>query len=91
NDLLARIHNNPKLEGPRMPVILTEAEEERWLAPFMDAADEKALQELIRPYPADAMDAYSVRPLLGKEGLGNDVKASERFAYPELQLADPLS
>ncbi|MBK9419450.1 MAG: SOS response-associated peptidase [Flavobacteriales bacterium] len=91
NDLLARIHNNPKLEGPRMPVILTEEEEERWLAPFTDAADEKALQELIRPYPADAMDAYSVRPLLGKEGLGNDVKASERFAYPELQLADPLS
>ncbi|MBK8582939.1 MAG: SOS response-associated peptidase [Flavobacteriales bacterium] len=91
NDLLARIHNNPKLKGPRMPVILTEEEEAQWLSPFQDPKDEQALLKLIKPYPADAMEAHTVRPLLGKEGLGNTEKASEQFEYPELLLADPLA
>ena len=91
NDLLGRIHNNPKLNGARMPVILTEEEEEQWLAHHIGPDAEQELRALIKPYPTDAMEAFTVRPLLGKEGLGNDVKASERFDYPELQLADPLS
>ncbi len=91
NDLLKRIHNNPKLEGPRMPVILTEAEEDQWLAPIRSSNDELAIKSLIRPYPADAMAAYPVRPLLGKEGIGNAEGASDAFEYPELLLADPLN
>lgn len=90
NDLLRRIHNNPKLEGPRMPVILTEAEEALWLAPISSTGDEQALQRIIKPYPADGMTAHPVRALLGKEGIGNAPEASEPFAYPELLLADPL-
>jgi putative SOS response-associated peptidase YedK len=90
NDLLRRIHNNPKLEGPRMPVILTEAEEEQWLAPIHSPADEEAIKRLIKPYPAEAMQAHPVRPLLGKAGSGNAPGASDRFEYPELLLADPL-
>ncbi|MBP7407458.1 MAG: SOS response-associated peptidase [Flavobacteriales bacterium] len=91
NDLLERIHNNPKLEGPRMPVILTEEEEAVWLAPMKSPVDEAAIKSLIRPYPADAMSAYAVRSLLGKEGSGNRNDASEPFEYPELLLADPLA
>lgn len=91
NDLLRRIHNNPKLEGPRMPVILTHEEEQLWLAPISSPADEEALRRLIKPYPADAMAAHPVRPLLGKEGCGNAPGASEPFMYPELLLADPLA
>ncbi|MBK8341696.1 MAG: SOS response-associated peptidase [Flavobacteriales bacterium] len=91
NELLARIHNDPKLEGPRMPAILTEAEEEQWLAPINSAADELAIKSLIKPYPADAMSAHPVRPLLGKEGTGNAEGASDAFEYPELLLADPLA
>ena len=83
NDLLERIHNNPKLEGPRMPVILTEEEEAVWLAPMKSPVDEAAIKSLIRPYPADAMTAYAVRSLLGKEGSGNRNDASEPFEYPE--------
>ena len=91
NDLLTRIHNNPKLEGPRMPVILTEAEEALWLAPIKNKADEEAIQHLIKPYPTDAMTADPVRPLLGKDGTGNTERASDPFMYPELLLADPLA
>lgn len=91
NDLLKRIHNNPKLEGPRMPVILTETEEELWLSPINSPADEEALKTLIKPYPAEAMAAHPVRPLLGKEGTGNAEGASDPFEYPELVLADPLA
>lgn len=90
NDLMTRLHNNPKLEGPRMPVILTEEEEAAWLAPMETEADEAAIKALIRPYPADAMVAYSVRTLLGKDGVGNSETASVPFEYPELALADPL-
>ncbi len=90
NDLLKRIHNNPKLEGPRMPVILTEEEEAQWLAPINSPADEEAIKRLIKPYPAEAMQAHPVKPLLGKEGTGNAPGASDPFDYPELLLADPL-
>jgi len=90
NDLLKSIHNNPKLEGPRMPVILAEADENLWLAPITSKADEDSIKRLISPYPAEAMTAHSVRPLLGKAGHGNAPGASEAFVYPELLLADPL-
>ena len=90
NDLLRRIHNNPKLEGPRMPVILTEAEEDLWLAPIHSPADEAAIKALIKPYPPEAMAAHPVRHLLGKGGVGNSPGASDPYQYPELVLADPL-
>ena len=91
NDLMRRIHNNPKVEGPRMPVILTEEEEDKWLAPINGPADEAAIQTLIRPYRSGEMIAHSVRPLLGKEGMGNSEGASDPFSYPELALADPFA
>lgn len=90
NDLLRRIHNNPKLEGPRMPVILTEAEEDLWLAPIHSPADEQAIKALIKPYPPEAMAAHPVKHLLGKSGVGNSPGASDACEYPELVLADPL-
>lgn len=91
NDLLRRIHNNPKLEGPRMPVILTEAEEAVWLAPINNDAEEKAIKQLMKPYPTDAMTGVPVRQLLGKDGSGNTERACDPFMYPELLLADPLA
>lgn len=91
NDLMRRIHNSPKLDGPRMPVILTEAEEELWLAPINNTADEAMVKALIKPYPAEAMTAHPVKPLLGKDGIGNAAGASDAYEYPELLLADPLA
>ena len=74
-----------------MPVILTEAEEAVWLAPINNDAEEKAIKQLMKPYPTDAMTAVPVRPLLGKDGSGNTERACDPFMYPELLLADPLA
>lgn len=47
NKMMARIHNNPKLNEPRMPVILPQELEDKWLNPIKDDLDIKAIQELI--------------------------------------------
>jgi putative SOS response-associated peptidase YedK len=52
NDLVTPIHD-------RMPVILQKESEEVWLS---KTADENALVDLLKPYPADVMDAYTVSP-----------------------------
>lgn len=91
NDLLRRIHNNPKSGEPRMPLILAPEEEEQWLAPANSDADRAHLQGLVRPYPAGAMEAHAVRALLGKMGCGNAPWASDAFDYPELALGGPLA
>jgi putative SOS response-associated peptidase YedK len=84
NPLMARIHNNPKLTGPRMPLILPEELADRWLDPLNDTLDQKALQELIRSYPEEALDAHTVAKLRGKSYAGNIPEISEKVHYPEL-------
>lgn len=91
NGLMRRIHNKPGSEGPRMPLILADGEEEHWLAPLHSTNEEAALKALIKPFPEDAMQAWSVRPLLGKEGMGNQPGASEACEWPELLLGGPLA
>lgn len=88
NALMRRIHNKPGVLGPRMPVILAPEEESGWLDTGT-IRDEAGLQPLLGPFPADAMEAHAVRPLLGKGGMGNRPGASEPFEYPELALAGP--
>jgi len=56
NPMLAKYHD-------RMPVILSRAEEEKWLDPTSDIGE---LQKLLDPYPADQMEAYEVSTLVNK-------------------------
>jgi putative SOS response-associated peptidase YedK len=51
NDLARPIHD-------RMPVILPEDAEDRWLDP--NEHDHELLQSFLKPYPAEEMDAYDV-------------------------------
>ena len=83
NSLMTKIHNNPKLTEPRMPVILKDAAVDRWLGEF----DRKCLAEVLEPYPKQELSAYTVAPLRGKMALGNVPKASEPFIYDELKWA----
>lgn len=85
NPLLARIHNNPKLEGPRMPFIIPEGMEDEWLRAADTPPDQKVLTDMIRSYPADSLQAHTVRRLRGKEYAGNIPEISEPFHYPELE------
>jgi putative SOS response-associated peptidase YedK len=51
NELLRSIHT-------RMPAILQPDEEQRWLDPELTAAE--AVLPLLRPYPADQMEAWAL-------------------------------
>jgi putative SOS response-associated peptidase YedK len=84
NPMMAKIHNNPKLQGPRMPLILPEGMENKWLIPIEDDIDIKAIQELIHSYPGEELEAYTVDRLRGKEYRGNIPEISQQVQYPEL-------
>lgn len=88
NPLMARIHNKPgsgpgQAEGPRMPFIVPRDLDEAWLSPD---ADTDRIASLIRPFDEEAMEAWTVAPLLGKHASPNLPQALEPFDYPELAL-----
>ncbi len=86
NNTMGKIHNNPKLKGPRMPLILPEELEEKWLVNIEDELDIKSVQSLIESYPENELEAYTVHRLRGKEYLGNVEETAEEFHYEELEF-----
>lgn len=84
NTMLSKIHNNPKLDGPRMPVILPEELADKWLIAYNDELDKQSIAELIKEYPADELTAHTVHKLRGKKSLGNSEGVSDYYHYPEL-------
>lgn len=85
NKLLSKIHNNPKLEGPRMPVILPKSKQNVWLIPFKDDTTKQKLQQLLIPFEEDELEAYTVKKLRGKESPGNTPEAEKPFLYEEIE------
>ncbi|WP_303921711.1 SOS response-associated peptidase [Draconibacterium sediminis] len=81
NALMKKIHNNPKLNEARMPLILNEEEADKWLNGT--AAEAKAM---IQPATDGLLKAHTVRRLRGKEAVGNSPEAIEEFVYPELKF-----
>jgi putative SOS response-associated peptidase YedK len=86
NTLMGRIHNNPKLEEPRMPVILPEALEDEWLKPYTAEFDKTKLQELLKAYPEDELKAFTVGKLRGKDYAGNVEKIAQEVIYDDLEF-----
>lgn len=86
NEVMSKIHNNPKAEGPRMPVILPQHIQDKWLEPINSETDKQAIQNLIQPYDANELVYHPVRRLKGKEAIGNQPLATEPFEYAELAL-----
>lgn len=85
NSMLASIHNNPKLAGPRMPLILDASQEATWLQPAGPLLEE-ALKNIMLPYPETALQAYTVSRLRGKSYLGNVPEVSLPVYYPEMGM-----
>ncbi len=83
NELLSKIHNNPKLKGPRMPLILSDDLEDDWLNPKHNESD---VQGLIKIYPEDQLEYRTVNKLRGKEYLGNIQEISNEVLYEELEF-----
>lgn len=84
--LLSKIHNNPKLPEPRMPVLLDEEHVEEWLKPYKTENDKMALQNLLLPDTKIELNAHTVKPLSGKNSVGNTPESSEEFVYEELEV-----
>ncbi len=86
NPMMARIHNNPKLIGPRMPLIIPDELEDAWLQQVEDELDIKAIQELIQSYPEDELRAHPVTRLRGKDYIGNVPEITDEVEYAELEI-----
>jgi putative SOS response-associated peptidase YedK len=86
NELMTQIHNNPRAEGPRMPLILTESECDLWLKPSNSRLREE-LTVLMRPYPEEELTAHTVARLKGKEALGNVPEVAQPYFYRDLEGA----
>jgi len=86
NELLSKIHNNPKLNEPRMPLILEESETTKWLHPINDKLNQKQIEELIHPFANKNLKTHTVKRLRGKDYIGNVEEIYEEFFYEELEL-----
>lgn len=84
NVIMAKIHNNPKHEEPRMPLILSSQDQDEWLIPCNNAQDKERLLNLIKPFPDALLNYHTVKRLRGKEAVGDVAEAEEPFVYPEL-------
>ena len=70
NEVVGEVHD-------RMPVILPEEDHDLWLDPDFDQKD--ALTTLLKPYPAEAMEAYAVSRFVNRPG-NDDERCIERAA-----------
>ena len=81
NTMMARIHNNPKLDGPRMPVILPDELADSWLDL---SKSQEELDDLLLPFDDELLTSHTVNRILGKESKGNVAEASQEHFYAEL-------
>jgi putative SOS response-associated peptidase YedK len=87
NALMAKIHNNPKLTEPRMPLILDEVMQEEWLKDDLSMVDVIAL---IQPLSSEELIAHPVGPIKGKSAIGNKPNVTEEVKYALLESGEQL-
>ncbi len=86
NPVMARIHNNPKIKEPRMPVIIPPDLHEEWISIPAQTKEEKELvKQLLVPFDEKQMEFYPVPQLIGKKGVGNTESSREKINYDVLQ------
>jgi len=80
NPLLERIHNTRK----RMPVILRQEDETKWLEKNLDRT---AIDTLLEPYDASLMQAHTVSRLISTKRANTNVpEVTREFRYEGLDL-----
>ncbi len=89
NDLMKKIHNNPKLKEARMPAILHPEMSEEWLLNYDEVPITELPEKVLYPINDD-MIAYPVRSLRGKDYVGNCEQVTEPFDYFELNNKSTL-
>ncbi|WP_415372388.1 SOS response-associated peptidase [Patiriisocius sp. Uisw_047] len=86
NSLLTKIHNNPKIKEPRMPLMLTREAEAHWLTDEADGIIAQKINALMQSYPSEKLVSHTVQKLRGKAYAGNVPEISEPHLYPELEF-----
>lgn len=77
NKLLTEIHNTKK----RMPVILQEHAEKKWLEPN---TGEDELNEILKPYPDKDLLAHTISPLINNVRVNrNTAELVKPYEYPD--------
>jgi putative SOS response-associated peptidase YedK len=84
NEMMSKIHNNPKMKEARMPVFLETEAADRWLEEYEGPQLDQILEELLQPASEDLLQAKPVRKLRGKEYIGNTLEITQAAEYPEL-------
>lgn len=84
NALMKEIHNNPKAEESRMPVVLDESKVEQWIDPTHEEFTENDVKTFLEPIQDNQLKAHTVPRLIGKAGVGNTEDARKEWHYPEL-------
>lgn len=86
NAVMEKIHNNPKADGARMPVILPGDKQDEWLGTCVAGADKEKLKALLAPFDPARLMYHAVPRLRGREAVGNVPQAMLQQEYPELGL-----
>ncbi len=84
NALMTKIHNNPKLKGPRMPLVLLDEEAVLWLGQKGEVKN--TINSVIKPYPDNGLVAHPVGKLRGKNYMGNVPSVADEVDYKELEF-----
>ena len=85
NRVLSEIHNNPKLKGPRMPLILNDSDIQQWMK-----GSQKDAEDLIIPNNIIKLNTHTVQKLKGSKYLGNHETVQEHFYYEDLNSTPGL-
>ncbi len=86
--IMKTIHNNPKLSESRMPLLITDTQVNNWLSPTPIT---DILNLIIRNNDYLDLISHSVKPLRGKNYIGNHIEVSAPYVYPELNITALLS
>ncbi len=85
--MMAKIHNNPKMNGPRMPLVLNPSNQQLWLDFVNDTKviENDYLSYLEKDLTELKLIAHPVNKLRGKAYMGNVPEIQEPVQYPELK------
>jgi putative SOS response-associated peptidase YedK len=82
NALLKKIHNNPKQNEARMPLILPKEKQGEWL----NMNNKNSLGKLLNPHPEHLLQYHTVKKLKGINAVGNSPMAEEPHEYTDLKF-----
>lgn len=86
NALMTKIHNNPKADGPRMPLILHPNQIQKWL----EEENIPQVKNLIQPCDDELMSAHTVGKFTGVNSVPDSEHSMDEVVYPELNQQQEL-